>query len=72
MFAPTPPHEQVMRKLEQLELHLAEANLAIVEIRKVQLQQQATIATLLGDTAQVSLLATASSTCLFSDNLDGH
>jgi hypothetical protein len=40
--------------VQALELPLAEANLAIVEIRKMQLQQQSSIAGMLGDTARVS------------------
>ena len=46
--------EQLVKKVDALELPIAEANLAIVEIRKTLLQQQASVAAMLGDTARVS------------------
>ena len=64
MFSSPTPHEQVMRKLEQLELQLAEANLAIAEMRKAQLHQQASIASMLGDTSRVRVILCK---CIFAN-----
>lgn len=46
--------DYLQRKVDAMELPLAEANLAIIEVRKTLLQQQAGTATILGDTARVS------------------
>lgn len=53
MFSSPTPQELLMRKLEQLELNVAESNINIVEVRKALLQQQSLLASMLGDTAKV-------------------
>lgn len=60
MFRKETPEEAAVRKLEKmelqlekLELNLAEANKGIVEVHKRLLENQATVAAVLGDIAKV-------------------